>query len=76
VTTEPDRPARSDSAARIGRYRIVERIGQGATAAVYRAVDEEADREIALKLLLTDLEGEEQVRTRFLREARWSSSSA
>jgi tRNA A-37 threonylcarbamoyl transferase component Bud32/tetratricopeptide (TPR) repeat protein len=65
---EPDRPARSESAARLGRYRIIERIGQGATAAVYRAHDEQSDREIALKLLLTDLEGEEQVRSRFLRE--------
>jgi tRNA A-37 threonylcarbamoyl transferase component Bud32 len=63
-----DRIGRSDQATRIGRYRILERIGQGATAAVYRALDEESGRDVALKLLLTDLEGEEQVRTRFLRE--------
>jgi tRNA A-37 threonylcarbamoyl transferase component Bud32/tetratricopeptide (TPR) repeat protein len=64
----PDKGGRADTATRIGRYRILERIGQGATAAVYRATDEQSGRDVALKLLLTDLEGEEQVRTRFLRE--------
>ena len=33
-----------------------------------RALDEESGRAVALKLLLTDLEGEEQIRTRFMRE--------
>lgn len=36
----------------IGRYDIVERLGRGATAVVYRAHDPELSREVALKLLL------------------------
>jgi serine/threonine-protein kinase len=66
-----DRPA-ADGAlpARIGRYRIVDRIGKGAMGVVYRARDEQLDRTVAVKVLMTDFAEEPDVRARFYREAQ------
>ncbi|MFO1054372.1 MAG: protein kinase [Planctomycetota bacterium] len=51
------------------RYRLVELIGRGAAGSVYRCVDAELGREVALKLL-DDFDGANSSRTeRFLREA-------
>jgi serine/threonine protein kinase len=55
---------------RIGRYRIVARIGRGAMGVVYSAVDEVMGRQIALKVLMADLETEPETRARFYREAQ------
>ena len=54
----------------IGKYRIVERIGRGAMGVVYAARDEQLDRKVAVKLMLSDFEGEPELRERFYREAR------
>jgi len=54
---------------KIGRYKVIERIGHGAMGLVYRARDEAMGREVAIKLLVTDLEDEPEVRARFAREA-------
>jgi hypothetical protein len=55
---------------RIGRYRLLERIGKGAMGVVYSALDESMDRVVALKVMMTDLEGDPETRTRFYREAQ------
>jgi serine/threonine protein kinase len=55
---------------RIGRYRILERIGKGAMGVVYSARDEAMDRVVALKVMMTDLEGDPETRIRFYREAQ------
>jgi serine/threonine protein kinase len=55
---------------RIGRYRIIERIGKGAMGVVYRARDEQLDRQVAVKVLVTDFAEEPDVRARFYREAQ------
>jgi serine/threonine-protein kinase len=55
---------------RIGRYRVVERIGKGAMGAVYSAVDEQLGRTVAIKLMLTAFEEDPDLRERFYREAR------
>ena len=54
----------------IGKYRIVERIGRGAMGVVYSAVDEQLDRLVAVKVMLSDFDEEPELRERFYREAR------
>ena len=55
---------------RLGRYQIREIIGEGAMARVYKGYDPEIDREIAIKLLKSQLADDDQYRLRFLREAK------
>src|SRR5215813_13295522 len=54
----------------LGRYRLLERIGGGATTLVFAAHDEATDRNVALKMIVADLEDERETRERFCREAR------
>jgi len=54
---------------RIGRYQVIERIGRGAMGVVYRAHDGAMGRDVALKVLTTDLEDDPDIRSRFHREA-------
>lgn len=52
----------------VGRYRLVEKLGGGVMAAVYRAVDEATGQPAAVKVLLADADA--VVRERFRQEAR------
>ena len=52
---------------RIGRYRLIDKLGQGGMGVVYRAHDDDLDRDVAIKLLRPDGGG---TGTRLLREAR------
>jgi serine/threonine protein kinase len=54
----------------IGRYRILGRIGQGAMGVVFGAFDETMGREVAIKVMATDVESDPEMRERFYREAR------
>jgi serine/threonine protein kinase len=56
--------------ARVGQYRLEERVGAGGMAVVFRAWDELLDRRVALKILAPALGADELFRRRFLREAR------
>lgn len=59
--------------ARLGRYRLLERIGGGATSIVFAAHDDVANRAVAVKMIVADLEDERETRERFFREARITS---
>jgi serine/threonine-protein kinase len=52
-----------------GRYRLDERIGQGGTGEVWRAVDEQLNRVVAVKILHPWVAEAEEGRERFRREA-------
>src|ERR687896_821641 len=53
-----------------GRYRIVERIGSGGMADVYRAEDTHLGREVALKMLHRRFAQDAEFVERFRREAK------
>ncbi|HNB46186.1 MAG TPA: protein kinase [Burkholderiaceae bacterium] len=54
----------------VGRYQIIDLLGRGGMATVYKAHDPSIDRTIAIKFLHASLCEEPQHRERFLREAR------
>jgi tetratricopeptide (TPR) repeat protein/tRNA A-37 threonylcarbamoyl transferase component Bud32 len=57
--------------AQIGRYRVLELVGEGAMGRVYAAWDPVLDRRVALKLIHPRLAGNSELaRTRLLREAQ------
>jgi serine/threonine-protein kinase len=55
---------------RIGKYEVVKRIATGGMGAVYRAVDTELDRPVALKVLNPEIAAKPNVLDRFRREAK------
>jgi serine/threonine protein kinase len=65
---------------RVGRYRLVERIGRGGMGEVWRARDEKLARDVAVKLLVlrnpSSSESGDDARARFLREARAAAALA
>jgi serine/threonine protein kinase/Tol biopolymer transport system component len=58
----------------VGRYLILSHLGSGGIGDVWLAQDPELKRQIALKLLSTDLAGDSEHALRFRREA-WAASS-
>lgn len=55
---------------RLGRFQLLERVGQGASGAVWKARDTELDRTVALKIPHAGLLDSEDGVARFAREAR------
>src|SRR5215210_804886 len=52
------------------RYRLLEKIGEGGAAEVFRAVDKRLDRTVAIKLLRPQFTSVQQSRQRFAVEAK------
>lgn len=56
-----------------GRYRLIDRIGSGGMAVIWRAHDETLDRLVAVKVLDLSLSGDERLRDLVRREA-WAAA--
>jgi predicted Ser/Thr protein kinase len=55
---------------RLGKYQIVEQIGQGGMGAVYKANDPLLKRVVALKVISENVDASDELRARFFREAQ------
>jgi len=60
--------------ATIARYRVLEKLGAGGMGEVYRAHDNDLDRDVAVKLLLPEGDSDAASVERFIREARAASA--
>ncbi|MCI0519849.1 MAG: protein kinase [Chloroflexi bacterium] len=58
------------------RYRLEDRLGMGGMALVYRARDLELERDVAIKVLRENFNGDEEFRGRFRQEARAAANLA
>jgi serine/threonine protein kinase len=58
----------------IGKYEIIELIGEGAMGVVYKARDSMLDRTVAIKVMNDSIAGQPNLRQRFLREAQSAGS--
>src|SRR6516165_2294290 len=54
----------------LGRYRILEQLGSGGMSVVYRGLDTELERDVAVKVLHAHLAQKPESRARLAREAR------
>jgi serine/threonine protein kinase len=63
-------PTGAAAGSRVAGYLLVEQVGAGGMAVVFRAWDEQLRREVALKVLAPGLAANEEFRRRFLRESR------
>ncbi len=69
VSGEAD-PARDENDGRqLEKYKLIEEVGQGGMAVVYRGFDTSLQREVAVKILHPHLAKEEESKQRFQREA-------
>ncbi len=53
-----------------GRYEIIDKLGEGAMGVVYRAKDRTLGRVVALKMLSSEIGGEDELHQRFQREGQ------
>ena len=58
----------------IGKYHILELVGEGAMGVVYKAKDSVLDRTVAVKVMNDAIARSDELRTRFLREAQAAAS--
>lgn len=55
---------------RLGKYDLVRKIGSGGMSSVFKAIDRESDRAVAVKVLPPGLDEEQSFKARFEREAK------
>ncbi len=56
------------------RYEVLDKIGTGGMATVYKAHDKVLDRDVAIKILRENFEGNSEIVANFIKEARSSAS--
>jgi eukaryotic-like serine/threonine-protein kinase len=66
----PERPARLARGSLVGRYVVLETVGEGGMGVVYAAYDPQLDRRVAIKLLRPNRKDGKRGRARLLREAQ------
>ena len=64
----PAQPRQTPQRERIGRFDVVERIGEGGMGVVYRAFDPQTGQDVALKVLRPHIAYDASARTRLARE--------
>jgi serine/threonine-protein kinase len=75
VFDSSQRDAMRDSGlAIVGKYRILDLVGEGAMGVVYRGVDTVLNRTVALKVMSDAVARQQDLRDRFLREAQAAGS--
>ena len=60
--------------ANVGKYRILDLVGEGAMGVVYRGVDTVLNRTVAIKVMSESVSRQQELRDRFLREAQSAGS--
>jgi serine/threonine protein kinase/Flp pilus assembly protein TadD len=55
---------------KLGKYKILDKLGEGAMGSVYRAYDNILDRDVAIKIMADDIKWNPELKLRFYREAR------
>ena len=55
---------------KIGKYEIIDKLGEGAMGVVYKAQDPFMERVVAVKTIAADLDADPELHARFFREAR------
>lgn len=59
---------------KLGKYKITEKLGEGAMGAVYKAYDEASDRYVAVKAMSSDIKWDPEFKLRFYRAAQSAAS--
>src|SRR6185295_20188745 len=73
MTEQPEpksAPLVKELSGRVGRYDIVRPIGKGAMGMVYLAHDTILERDVALKVMVSQIADDDELNKRFVREAK------